>query len=802
MSGFRVAPREAFAKVRNGAARDPNLSYKAKGVLATILSFDDEWVVQIPHLVKLATNREHSVRSAFNELIAAGYVVRRERLRQERGRFAHWQYDVYDTPHGEPPRTLITPTPPGEGSDAPAGDDATFHLVTDNRFVMVRNAALRDPSISYKAKGLLVTMLSFPPGSAFNLALLTRFATDEKDSVATGINDLERAGYVVFQGQRRKPNGTYANSAYLVADYRIGSDEDPTRKSARSDAANTPATEQPPTRTPANAAPPARPTANATHRSAPRQRPREAVDDQAATPRAVATRHDARRLVPEVAKRLQAVLGDLLAEDPRRRAAWSALDPQAQTAAYRRAQARKADPAERRAFATLLKEELDEAAGLLTQTQASEPTTPSSLEGREAAQPSVGVDGSVAPAGDDDRTRLDPRVHAALGARLLAELYREDPRRRRAWQALPLEAQRQALRAAQAAMSEAGNTRAFRTVLKAQLDEAARLTTTAATAGSGAKGVDPVEAARARNEALRAATRDSEAAFDAALEAGLGEEEAGRRAAAAYQATLARLSKLPPRPEAQPHDGTLAAREDRDEDTRPSSGHAQSSTGPEGGPGGEGVDLLEALIARAAGEQPRRAATDSPPRGSERQGGGSGLAPAGWTPSADPRAVSVDATLPGQDVERGDAHGPVLAARASDPAPPVAPRDGPGLHGRVTGALGVNLHRLYAQDPRRREAWDALPRTEQLEALERAQRASRDGSSTDLVGAVATELDRAAGLGGEEHARAKPRAAARRRSALRRRRIAARGARTSTPRWIDRAARRGAAMTRPASGGR
>ena len=300
-------------------------------------------------------------------------------------------------------------------------------------------------------------------------------------------------------------------------------------------------------------------------------------------------------MTPEIAKRLKGLLAELLAEDPRRRAAWSALDPQAQTAAYRRAQARKADPAERRAFATLLKEELDEAAGLDGEPRRQ--TTPT----RDPTTPHLDT-----PARDDTTreersvtaTGLDPQVRAAIGERLLADLYREDPQRRPSWENLPPTEQRQALRAARAAKNEAGESRAFRTVLKLKLDEAARR----AQGGSrphGARKRDPVEASRVRNEVRSRATAESEAAFDAALEAGLTIEEASVRAAVAYQAALTRPDPPPAHP-ATPTDEPPRTHEGHPANSRPGSLREHRPGSARNRQDDNASDLLAALVARAA----------------------------------------------------------------------------------------------------------------------------------------------------------------------------------------------------------
>lgn len=128
------------------------------------------------------------------------------------------------------------------------------------------------------------------------------------------------------------------------------------------------------------------------------------------------------------------------------------------------------------------------------------------------------------------------RVRSALGQKLLDELKAEDPRRDAAWGALSPKQLEVAFRQAQSLMSDPSNTRAFRTVLKERLDRAAGLLAAQSDAVTASE--SPVEASKQRRAKLETATRASEEAYDAAMAEGLSPEEAGRRAAAAYQEAL------------------------------------------------------------------------------------------------------------------------------------------------------------------------------------------------------------------------------------------------------------------------
>lgn len=99
MTGYRNRPRRDFTILRNAAIRDPSLSLKAKGMLALMLSYPDDWTYHLTHLEGLSADGRDATRAAVRELEAAGYVTRRQ-TRDEGGRLAHAEYMVADTVDG------------------------------------------------------------------------------------------------------------------------------------------------------------------------------------------------------------------------------------------------------------------------------------------------------------------------------------------------------------------------------------------------------------------------------------------------------------------------------------------------------------------------------------------------------------------------------------------------------------------------------------------------------------------------------------------------------------------------------
>lgn len=96
MAIHRVKKERDYTVLDNEMLRNPNLSLKAKGLLAFVLSRPDDWVFTIRGLAHFCRDGPDSVRSAVQELEKAGYIVRRRK--RENGKYREMKYDVYEKP--------------------------------------------------------------------------------------------------------------------------------------------------------------------------------------------------------------------------------------------------------------------------------------------------------------------------------------------------------------------------------------------------------------------------------------------------------------------------------------------------------------------------------------------------------------------------------------------------------------------------------------------------------------------------------------------------------------------------------
>lgn len=87
----------------------------------------------------------------------------------------------------------------------------------EDQFTRLRNCWLRDPRLSLKGKGLLGYLMSHQAGYRCSQAQMTRESADGRDSVVTGIRELEGAGYL-RKIASRSSGGRFAEDDYELTD--------------------------------------------------------------------------------------------------------------------------------------------------------------------------------------------------------------------------------------------------------------------------------------------------------------------------------------------------------------------------------------------------------------------------------------------------------------------------------------------------------------------------------------------------------------------------------------------------------
>ena len=90
-----------------------------------------------------------------------------------------------------------------------------FDVQVVKGFSITPNYHQRDRTLSMKAKGILSLMFSLPDDWDYTLKGLAYLSTDGIDSIRSGIQELERAGYI-FRSRIRDDHGHLRGTKYKV----------------------------------------------------------------------------------------------------------------------------------------------------------------------------------------------------------------------------------------------------------------------------------------------------------------------------------------------------------------------------------------------------------------------------------------------------------------------------------------------------------------------------------------------------------------------------------------------------------
>lgn len=136
-------PDRGYLVISNAVVRDERLSYRARGLLAAILSRPDDWRTSARAMAKESPDGEHAILAALSELEAAGYVIR-IRERDARGR-VRTETRVYDSPQhegaiGASAGQMDQSTGPGEsGTGLPGTGETPRFRKTDDVVPITKN---------------------------------------------------------------------------------------------------------------------------------------------------------------------------------------------------------------------------------------------------------------------------------------------------------------------------------------------------------------------------------------------------------------------------------------------------------------------------------------------------------------------------------------------------------------------------------------------------------------------------------------------------------------------------------------
>ena len=100
------------------------ISLKAKGLLALLLSYPDNWQFYEAEIVQHAADKANSLSSGLKELIENGYIVRKLG-KDETGKFKGYEYHIYEKP-------ITEKTDNGKTDNGKSDNGKTDNGKTDN----------------------------------------------------------------------------------------------------------------------------------------------------------------------------------------------------------------------------------------------------------------------------------------------------------------------------------------------------------------------------------------------------------------------------------------------------------------------------------------------------------------------------------------------------------------------------------------------------------------------------------------------------------------------------------------------
>lgn len=93
-----VKKEDPYVRIFNSVFSDDRISYKAKGILAYLLSKPNNWETKISDLYLNSIEGYDSIRSGISELILSGYMELKNILDNETGKFTGRYYVVREIP--------------------------------------------------------------------------------------------------------------------------------------------------------------------------------------------------------------------------------------------------------------------------------------------------------------------------------------------------------------------------------------------------------------------------------------------------------------------------------------------------------------------------------------------------------------------------------------------------------------------------------------------------------------------------------------------------------------------------------
>ncbi|WP_329343821.1 hypothetical protein OG866_44430 [Streptomyces sp. NBC_00663] len=208
---------DRFTQIANGLLRDPQLSFRAKGIFGYLSTHRAGWEITLADLVEVGPDGRDAVRAGLGELQARGYLVRAQ-LRRTAGTLGESVYCLTDTlATGDTRPRAATASAPSPAATPGTWAGIRRNVVAVDQFAQIANRLFRDPRLSFKAKGLFGLISTHRDGWRITVADLARHSRNGAVVVRSGLTELERHGFLVRERTRHE-DGTLGGTVYVITD--------------------------------------------------------------------------------------------------------------------------------------------------------------------------------------------------------------------------------------------------------------------------------------------------------------------------------------------------------------------------------------------------------------------------------------------------------------------------------------------------------------------------------------------------------------------------------------------------------
>ncbi|MEV7891056.1 hypothetical protein ACWD3I_38065 [Streptomyces sp. NPDC002817] len=209
---------DQFTQIAHGLFRDERLSFKAKGIFGSISTHRTGWQVTVADLMRAGRDGRDAIRAGLSELQTHGYLVR-EQLRRDDGTLGDFVFSITDRPATGDTRLPqpVAALPSASAHRLDGGAGIRRGVMAADQFTQIANGLFRDERLSFKAKGLFGLISTHRDGWLVTVADLTRRGRDGVAAVKSGLQELEKHGFLRRE-QTRNHDGTLGTVAYFITD--------------------------------------------------------------------------------------------------------------------------------------------------------------------------------------------------------------------------------------------------------------------------------------------------------------------------------------------------------------------------------------------------------------------------------------------------------------------------------------------------------------------------------------------------------------------------------------------------------